>query len=305
MENSLPGHFRLPINSTNISSSFRNNVKGLDAYTRHKKFMNDYALYYSHGKKPQRNETINTEYDILKKEYKFIRTEEDNDNSTWEKRIAKKYYDKLYKEYCLANLKFYKEGKIALRWRIEDELISGKGQFICGNVDCFETENLHSWEVNFAYKEDNQKKNALVKLKLCPKCSYKLNYKKIKQIKKEEREERKRKKKQKNKKHERSKKRKRNDSDSEEDSNKEEINDNEDGEQSTLKSTKEKYIEKLLEEQEKEKKKLEERESPEKEENENFERKASEIWKASLPKEESVEKSKEEEYDDYFADLFT
>eukprot|EP00833_Pecoramyces_ruminatium_P016773 jgi/Orpsp1_1/1190805/evm.model.d7180000081316.1 len=189
MSDSLPGHFRIPI-SSGIQNSFRNNIKGLDAYTRHKKFINDYFQYYNGSKdKFKKEEKIQTEYDILKKEFKFIRTEKDNDDSTWEKRIAKKYYDKLYKEYCLANLVYYKEGKIALRWRIERELISGKGQFICGNVDCSESENLHSWEVNFAYKEDNQKKNALVKLRLCPKCSYKLNYKKIKQLKKQEKEE--------------------------------------------------------------------------------------------------------------------
>lgn len=38
------------------------------------------------------------------------------------------------------------------------------GQFICGNKKCSECEGLRSWEVNFAYLEDGQKKNALVKL---------------------------------------------------------------------------------------------------------------------------------------------
>ncbi len=32
-------------------------------------------------------------------------------------------------------------------------------------------------QVNFAYVEDKVKKNALVKLRLCPECAYKLNYK--------------------------------------------------------------------------------------------------------------------------------
>ncbi|KAH9363967.1 hypothetical protein HPB48_006069 [Haemaphysalis longicornis] len=35
---------------------------------------------------------------------------------------------------------------------------------------------LRTWEVNFAYFEKDEKKNALVKLRLCPKCSFKLNY---------------------------------------------------------------------------------------------------------------------------------
>lgn len=33
-----------------------------------------------------------------------------------------------------------------------------------------------SFQVNFSYKEDNRSKNALVKARLCEKCSDKLNY---------------------------------------------------------------------------------------------------------------------------------
>lgn len=90
--------------------------------------------------------------------------------------MAKKYYDKLFKEYCIADLTYYKQNKVALRWRTEKEVIVGKGQFECGNKKCNEKEELKSWEVNFGYIEHEQKKNALVKLRLCPKCSIKLNY---------------------------------------------------------------------------------------------------------------------------------
>lgn len=95
---------------------------------------------------------------------------------TWEKELAKKYYDKLFKEYCIADLSRYKENKFGFRWRIENEVISGKGQFLCGNKRCESKEGLKSWEVNFAYVEQGEKRNALVKLRLCPECSYKLNY---------------------------------------------------------------------------------------------------------------------------------
>jgi len=37
----------------------------------------------------------------------------------------------------------------------------------------------------------------------------------------------------------------------------------------------------------------------------DFRIQASEIWSKSLPKEEDEEKTKEEEYDEYFADLFS
>ncbi len=31
---------------------------------------------------------------------------------SWEKRSAKRYYDKLFKEYCLCDLTFYKQNKV-------------------------------------------------------------------------------------------------------------------------------------------------------------------------------------------------
>lgn len=82
----------------------------------------------------------------------------------------------MFKEYCIADLTHYKQNKIALRWRIEKEVVVGKGQFECGNKKCKEKEELRSWEVNFGYVEHGEKKNALVKLRLCPECSIKLNY---------------------------------------------------------------------------------------------------------------------------------
>lgn len=41
----------------------------------------------------------------------------------------------------------------------------GKGQFICGNKRCDSQEELRTWEVNFAYVESGEKKNALVKIR--------------------------------------------------------------------------------------------------------------------------------------------
>lgn len=39
------------------------------------------------------------------------------------------------------------------------------GQFLCGNKRCEIQEGLKSWEVNFAYVEQGEKRNALVKLR--------------------------------------------------------------------------------------------------------------------------------------------
>ena len=63
-----------------------------------------------------------------------------------------------------------------MRWTTENELKIGKGQFVCGGRKCDERELIRTWEVNFAYVEEGEKKNALVKVRLCPDCSYKLNY---------------------------------------------------------------------------------------------------------------------------------
>jgi protein FRA10AC1 len=119
-----------------------------------------------------------------------VRSEADEQETTWEQRVAKKYYDKLFKEYAICELKYYKEGKIALRWRTEKEVVVGKGQFICASTRCDSTSRLNSWEVNFGYMEDGEKKNELVKVRLCEDCSDKLNYKTKKRLVKKRKHDR-------------------------------------------------------------------------------------------------------------------
>ncbi|XP_064630819.1 protein FRA10AC1 homolog isoform X2 [Lineus longissimus] len=149
----------------------------LNAYDRHKKLVNDYLQYYCGSREELKRDSSRdkTDLDVIRENHQFLWEDEDEPDS-WEKRLAKKYYDKLFKEYCITDLSRYKENQVAMRWRIEKEVIAGKGQFTCGNKRCDEKEGLRSWEVNFAYKEDDEKKNALVKLRLCADCSYKLNY---------------------------------------------------------------------------------------------------------------------------------
>lgn len=52
-----------------------------------------------------------------------------------------------------------------MRWRTEAELVSGRGQFTCCEKRCSARDGLRTWEVNFAYMEQGEKKNALVKLR--------------------------------------------------------------------------------------------------------------------------------------------
>ncbi|XP_023402685.1 protein FRA10AC1 isoform X1 [Loxodonta africana] len=163
--------------------SRRFHLIAMDAYQRHTKFVNDYILYYGGKKEDFRRlgENDKTDLDIIRENHRFLWNEEDEMDMTWEKRLAKKYYDKLFKEYCIGDLSRYKENKFGFRWRVEKEVISGKGQFFCGNKCCDVKEGLKSWEVNFGYIEHGEKRNALVKLSklmlgLCQECSCKLNF---------------------------------------------------------------------------------------------------------------------------------
>ncbi|KAJ0060455.1 hypothetical protein NL108_011900 [Boleophthalmus pectinirostris] len=156
----------------------RAHLISLNAFERHKKFVSDYILYYGGQMADFKRSAAKdkTDYDVIRENHRFLWREEDEEEMTWEKDLAKKYYDKLFKEYCIADLSRYKENKFGFRWRTENEVISGKGQFQCGHKRCDMQDGLKSWEVNFAYVEQGEKRNALVKLRLCPECSFKLNY---------------------------------------------------------------------------------------------------------------------------------
>ncbi|KAF7138636.1 hypothetical protein RHSIM_Rhsim07G0056000 [Rhododendron simsii] len=165
---------------------YQAHIRGLNAYDRHKKFVNDYAGFYGKGQPGQEKLPVKTDQDTLREGYRFIRSEEDDLDPSWEQKLVKRYYDKLFKEYCIADMSQYKSGKIGLRWRVEKEVISGKGQFVCGNKHCNEKDGLAS------YEETGENKQALVKLVTCERCAEKLLYKKRKekeQLRKREKEE--------------------------------------------------------------------------------------------------------------------
>ncbi|KAN0033504.1 hypothetical protein ACTA71_007191 [Dictyostelium dimigraforme] len=169
-------------------------LKKLNAVERHKKLIESYFNQKNKEKKNTEDQYRNfkTDYQILKENHQFLRDENENENIdqlTWEEKLAKTYYDRLYKEYAIIDLSRYKSGQIGLRWRIESEVISGIGQFNCANKKCISSdkkiEELKSFEVPFSYKELNEDKIALVKVVLCPLCSKLLNYSNIKKKKKE------------------------------------------------------------------------------------------------------------------------
>ncbi|KAK2559479.1 Protein FRA10AC1 [Acropora cervicornis] len=90
--------------------------------------------------------------------------------ATMEKHLAKKYYEKLFREYCISDLRYYKENKGSLYVVIRDvqklrDSVAGRfyGVHISLTNEFCDFED--SFELTFFAR-------------LCPDCSYKLNYKK-------------------------------------------------------------------------------------------------------------------------------
>lgn len=119
-----------------------------------------------------------TDREVLVAHHRFVRDDAEDEKtmaSNWGVRLARKYYNKLYKEFAIVDLSNYKVN-IGLRWRIESEVISGKGQTKCGEINCNNTNGLCIYEVPFSYVEDNETKIELVKVVMCKSCTQKLKY---------------------------------------------------------------------------------------------------------------------------------
>ena len=160
-----------------------------------------------------------------------------------------------------------------MRWRTEKEVVAGKGQFACANKKCEERNKLRTWEVNFGYVENKEKKNALVKCRLCFECSYKLNYHhKKKEVTRRKKSDKKKKKKKKKKK--RSKSSRNSDTSSSSDDSSDETP--------------------------ADRKKVEEKRKAEEEE--KIEKEATDLW--SKPVEREEEKSRTEVFDEFLEELF-
>jgi len=132
-----------------------------------------------------------TEFEILKASHKFLR-DDDEKPSSWDEQLATKYYTSLYREFAVCDLKHYKSGNFALRWRTEEEVLSGSGETTCGNTRCqrhfaprFPGQDsqlsLTTLELPFSYEEQGASKSALVKVALCEKCVKKLMWKRQKE----------------------------------------------------------------------------------------------------------------------------
>ncbi|TGZ83229.1 hypothetical protein EX30DRAFT_339430 [Ascodesmis nigricans] len=162
-----------PIND----KAFRQSYAPTSAYTRHLIASAAQAYYYNNP--PPAPSTVRTERDILEEHHRFLRDDGQDEKATddsksEEKELARRYYDKLFKEYAVVDLSRWREGMVGMRWRTADEVRNGKGQDICGSLNCKVENNLEVREVDFAYEEEGKSKRALVKVQLCRECRRKL-----------------------------------------------------------------------------------------------------------------------------------
>jgi len=257
--------------SFEVGRGMRSKLLTMNAYDRHKSLINSYQLYFPGATATLARDSSNDkrDIDVIREHHRLLWTEDDDEQS-WEVQLAKRYHDKLFKEYVIIDLSRYKENQFGMRWRIEAEVVTGKGQFVCANKKCSSVKKLRTWEVNFGYVEQNIKKNALIKCRLCHDCSYKLNY----HHKKKELTKKKKKSKRKKKRRKRSRS---SSSSSDSDS---------DDESRKRRRKKEEHLK--ASEEEKKKEELSKQEK--------------DVW--SKPQEKEEEKTREDEFDDFLDDLF-
>ncbi|KAI9574030.1 folate-sensitive fragile site protein Fra10Ac1-domain-containing protein [Boletus coccyginus] len=145
--------------------------------------MSLFKPYSSKTTKPNQPASAVTEFELLKASHRFLRDETEAEGSaSWNDQLAKKYYDSLYREFAICDLKHYKSGNFALRWRTESEVLAGIGETSCANTRCehhrpSSPPDLSTLELPFAYEEHGEQREALVKVVLCPRCVRKLMWK--------------------------------------------------------------------------------------------------------------------------------
>lgn len=98
----------------------------LNPYQIHQKLINDYILKRpGDTQKLLVRDTTNDkrDIDVIRENHRFLWDEDGDQIDSWEKQLAKKYYDKLFKEYCIADLSRYKENKVSLPWPSLDHFL--------------------------------------------------------------------------------------------------------------------------------------------------------------------------------------
>eukprot|EP00189_Rhodosorus_marinus_P007736 CAMPEP_0184754328 /NCGR_PEP_ID=MMETSP0315-20130426/44567_1 /TAXON_ID=101924 /ORGANISM="Rhodosorus marinus, Strain UTEX LB 2760" /LENGTH=231 /DNA_ID=CAMNT_0027233745 /DNA_START=424 /DNA_END=1120 /DNA_ORIENTATION=+ len=160
------------------SASKRDAAMRVSGMTRNERFVRserDRKRYY--GKDESDGEVKRkTDADVLRENFEFLREDDDVPlaEMSYEEKLARKHYDRMFKEYAIANLSRYRVGLLGLRWCTEEEVRTGKGAQVCGEERCGRSNGLLTFEVPFSYEEKGIKKTTLVKLSLCSEHSRRL-----------------------------------------------------------------------------------------------------------------------------------
>lgn len=86
----------------------------LNPYDLHKRLINEYVLKRAgdtallNARDASRDKT---DADVLRENHKFLWDDAAAADS-WEQQLAKRYYDKLFKEYCICDLSRYRDNKV-------------------------------------------------------------------------------------------------------------------------------------------------------------------------------------------------
>lgn len=91
------------------SQYFQGHMAGMSAHERHTKLVSDYQRFYQNPQLTEPTEAkpsalLSTDFDALRQGHRFLRSEADDAESSWEAKLAKRYYARLYKEYAVADL---------------------------------------------------------------------------------------------------------------------------------------------------------------------------------------------------------
>lgn len=109
----------------------------MQALTPHERSKQRYDRLHSNTHSSRRALPTRTELDVLLAHHKFLHpSTASHTDAAWEDQLAFKYYESLFREFALVNLKKYKSGKVALRWRTEDEVLQGTGERSCASLRC-------------------------------------------------------------------------------------------------------------------------------------------------------------------------
>ena len=102
--------------------------------------------------------------------FRFLRSDDEDKANARDPavRAARRYYDSLIKDVALVDLSLAAEGMIGLRWRIEDEVLEGKGALVCASLACTSRGPLFAYEVPFRSADSG---DALVKVRCCQDCA--------------------------------------------------------------------------------------------------------------------------------------